>query len=229
LFAGKDFSDFDRPEIMASDDRVILFSNESWLGKLRLNSVFSAKQDWLQNSLKAIRNAASLFNDPTAILVIRQHGEWINSLYAAYLANGGPMKFDSFYGKLKKPHEFLLSPRCEAVREAFQGRALFLDFAHLSLDKGNWATKLSTLFGSNVQLPDVVENRRITTRGAKAARAAYRLNRLVRLGPTIESPRIGKRVSALVGGTPVDIGEDWKCKIDRDFADDWSTARSYLA
>jgi hypothetical protein len=229
FYAGKGFSKLRLPAIMMTADKVILFSNESWLGRLKLDSVYNPSWDWLEHSILAIRNTAATFGDPHGLIVLRKHSGWINSLYGMYLANGGCESFENFYGKVKKKHEFLLGPRCRAASHAFTGGTTFLNFADLTGPSLSWEKSLSRLLRTNVVLPPTKENPGITQAAAQIAyyihsAPRFRFMRWLRVDPLW----VSERVAPWCNSSPIDIGEEWRQKIDEDFADDWSEACSYI-
>jgi hypothetical protein len=229
FYAGKAFTRLRFPDVMMTERKVILFSNESWLGKLKLNSVFHPEWDWLDNSLLAIRNAARTFASPKAIVVIRQHSGWINSLYGSYLTCGGTESFEGFFNRIKKRKEFLLRPRLEAVVQEFGGRALFLDFADLKQNPKLWKDALSHYLGSEVKLPESAENEGITESGANTIRWLNRYRRLLPVRSLRSDPtNLNKQIGTLIGGPRLDIGEACRVEIDAEYREDWEAARRYL-
>jgi hypothetical protein len=229
FFAGKSFNRLRFPDIMMTRRKVVLFSNESWLGKLKLNSVFHPDWDWLDNSLLAIRNAAHTFASPKAIVIIRRHSGWINSLYGSYLTCGGTESFEGFFNRVKKRREFLLLPRLEAVQQEFCGKALFLDFADLKQNPKRWEDALSLHLGGVVRLPGSVENEGITKAGAHTVRWLNQYHRLLPFrGLRSDPTNLNKRIGTLVGGPRLDIGETWRTDIDAEYREDWKAAKSFL-
>ena len=229
FYAGKAFRSLRLPDVMMTTREVILFSNESWLGKLKQNSVFHPDWDWLDHSLLAIRNAARTFASPRAMVVIRRHRDWINSLYGSYLMSGGTETFEGFYNRVMKRREFLLLPRLEALQQEFGGRVLLLDFSDLQRNPKVWEDSLSRYLGSEVRLPGSVKNEGITKAGANAVRWLNHYRRRLPLRRLRRDPtNFNKRIGTLIGGAGLDIGEMWKADIDAEYREDWEAARRYL-
>jgi len=124
---------------------------------------------------------------------------------------------------------FLLAPRVEAARDAFEGRLVLMCFDQLVTRKEVGEQILGGLMEDRIDLSARPRNEAVTERGARACRVlnVVRGRRAFKLNE--HRSKICKRASKILGGDKIDIGSEWRTTIDGTFAEDWATIKSQLA
>ena len=166
-------------------ERVVLFSNESLAGSLIDAYRCAPRNNWRRRQTEQIRRLGALFPNAHAIVGFREPHGWLLSIYKHYLRFGGTQTLENFIhlpgrtGAVLDVEDLLVSPRLEAVRQAFADRVFPFLYSELRDSPQALLSDLADFLGTSPPEWERIEARTVNE-GVNARQAAVlrHLNRV---------------------------------------------------
>lgn len=136
---------------MNLQEKNLVISNEAFSG-LPWNEKWQRglKNDysWIETFELSVRNLKILFPEATIVIVFRQHGDLLVSLYKQYIQQGGVLRFSDFYQQdgIISDTDLDFRRRIELLKKLFH-KVYFLSFEDFKVYGGNYFTTFFSYIG----------------------------------------------------------------------------------
>ncbi len=137
-----------------SNNKIII-SHESFQGSPIKTIKVNGPKGWIKTRNHRFNILRDLFPKANIILVLRQHGQWISSMYRQYLHQGGLLDYKDFFSikedKLIERKGLIYSELVESIMSTFNGNLLCINYNGLKNNNEKAVDVLQNFIGSTLE------------------------------------------------------------------------------